>query len=176
MLPAGFFVGSATTVLLWLFQVVPHEVLLLGLGIACAWCLLIALALAFIVLYLGIACAYRLLRLLARAFFRVSSRVRALWGRRASASESAVGTGVRCAPARLEPSGPLVLQAARIGEPPQTPHALHSAERPLALPPASAADPALPDRPSVPALPPPPRNKRRSRRSPTPNRGARESD
>ena len=36
MLPAGFYLGNATTILLWLFQAVPHEVLLCMICYGCS--------------------------------------------------------------------------------------------------------------------------------------------
>ena len=165
MLPAGFFLGNATTLLLWLFQMVPHEVLLVMLGVMSMWCLWVISAVAMIVLYLGLVSLCRLVRLVSTFVMRVFSRLRTLWAPRANVPVSSSGARAQT---RLVPLDPYVLRAARIGEPPTTPLGLNSVEPVDALPPSDAT-PQLGPGPSIPALPAPPR--RRTRRSSTPNKG-----
>ena len=88
MLPAEFYMGNATTVLLWLFQTVPHEALLVMIGVSAVLGVLVVMSLMFILIYLGFSCCFRLVRLtsLISCFLYDRARVRVVRERASGAA------------------------------------------------------------------------------------------
>ena len=170
MLPTGFYLGNATTILLWLFQAVPHEVLLCMILTAAALFGLVVLSLLFILMYCGLSCCFRIVRLstLLAAFLCESTRT-TLFRERTPGGAGAVlarrETGLQS----------LTLDTSVLSESPS--------EETLRTPPALAqigatsslsdrpAQLGLPQTPTIRALPAPPRTRRsqrhRRRRAPS---------
>ena len=170
MLPAGFYLGNATTILLRLFQAVPHEVLLCMICTAAAFFGLVVLSLMFILVYCGLSCCFRVVRLstLLAAYLCERTRTTLFRGKAPS------GASTVLARRETEPQplalDPLILSDPPSGETLRTPPALAQIGAPSSL---SDRPPQfeLPQTPTVRALPAPPLSRRsqrhRRRRAPS---------
>ena len=162
MLPTGFYLGNATTILLWLFQAVPHEVLLCLILTATALFGLVVMSLMFILLYCGMSCCFRIARLttLLAAFLCERTRT-TLFMKRAPSGAGAVLACRETGPQTLclDPS---MVEDSPVEGALRTPPALAHFGQPTALPDRPAQF-ELPPTPTVCALPAPPSSRRTQR-------------
>ena len=164
MLPTEFYFGNSTTILLWLFQSIPHDVLLMMLVFAAALLGVIVLCVLVIVLYVGCLSAYRLGSLCIQLVFVFYDRVRT--NREAPPAEVGAESLVVIRNPYRQPRSldSLMLAHPTAEEQLRTPPAIARTGELPALPEGASPDVISPP-PAIQALPPPsPRMTRRRSR------------
>ena len=139
MLPPEFYFGNATTLLLWLFQSVPHEVLLGLILTSVVLAVVVGLCIVIVMIYVAISCFLRITRLTALLAAHLYYRLRIRPVR---------GEVLLAAPRQGDRARPLALRRELVAEfPPGEDNTLRTPPA-LRQPPAAPALPA----PTTPAL------------------------